>query len=230
MPLHSWNLTPKEAIALQRELAGRVDATRPLGPCRYVGGMDLSYDKLSPISFAAVVVLDARTMAVVEVQGATGLSPFPYVPGLLSFREAPLLLEAWGRLRCRPDVVLIDGQGLAHPRRFGIACHLGLWLDVPTVGCAKSLLIGTYREPGRKRGCSTRLLDGDETIGRVVRTKDGTKPVFVSSGHGVRLEDAVRLVLRCGRGYRIPEPTRQAHLQVNALRRGASTCDDQDSD
>jgi deoxyribonuclease V len=158
-------------------------------------------------------------MTVVERQGAVCDMRFPYVPGLLSFREAPALLEAFAKIESDPDVVLFDGQGLAHPRRFGIASHLGLWLDRPTIGCGKTRLIGKFREPGVKAGAVARLTDNGDTIGMVVRTKHKTKPIFVSVGHRADLGTAVRLVLSCCRGYRIPEPTRQAHLHVNEMRR-----------
>jgi deoxyribonuclease V len=217
--LHSWDLTPKEAVALQRELAGRVDTRKPLERCDLIAGADVSYNRFSPVFYAAVVVLRTSDWSVVEKQDVVRNSPFPYVPGLLSFREGPALVEAFGKLESRPDAVMLDGQGIAHPRRFGIASHLGLWLDVPTLGCAKSLLIGKYKEPGKKRLSKTRLVDGDDVIGSVVRTRDSVKPVFVSVGHRIDQASAVRLVLQSARGYRIPEPTRQAHLHVNVLRR-----------
>jgi deoxyribonuclease V len=218
-PLHSWNLTPKEAVALQRELAGRVDTSRPLGQCEIVAGADVSYNRFSPTCYAAVVVLRTRDWTLIETQGAVSESKFPYVPGLLTFREAPVLLEAFRKLRTMPDAVMLDGQGRAHPRRLGFAAHMGLWLNIPCVGCAKSRLIGTYAEPGMRAGSRTQLMDHGEVIGSVVRTKDHVKPVFVSIGNKIDLASAVRLVLRCCNGYRIPEPIRQAHLHVNALRR-----------
>jgi deoxyribonuclease V len=217
--LHSWDLTPKEAVALQRELAGRVDTRVPLQRCDLIAGADVSYNRFSPIFYAAVVVLRTSDWSIVETQEVVRHSPFPYVPGLLSFREGPALVEAFRKLQCRPDAVMIDGQGIAHPRRFGIASHLGLWLDVPTLGCAKSLLIGKYKEPGKRRQSMTRLMDRDDVIGSIVRTRDTVKPVFVSVGHKIDQASAVRLVLQSARGYRIPEPTRQAHLHVNVLRR-----------
>jgi len=146
------------------------------------------------------------------------------VPGLLSFREAPALLEAFAMLETEPHAVLIDGQGLAHPRRFGVACHLGVWLNRPCVGCAKSRLIGTHRAPALAAGSRRALRDGGEVIGTVLRTRTGVQPLFVSVGHRIDLGSAVALVLRCCRGYRLPEPTRQAHLFVNALRRGDAAC------
>jgi deoxyribonuclease V len=220
--LHSWNLTPTEAVALQRELAGRVDTSRPLGKCDIVAGADVSYSRFSPTCYAAVVVLRTHDWTIIETQGAVADSKFPYVPGLLTFREAPVLLDAFRKLRHTPDAVILDGQGRAHPRRIGFAAHMGLWLNLPTVGCAKSRLLGTFAEPGLKAGSRTQLMDHGEVIGRVVRTKDNVKPVFVSIGNKVDLPSAVRLVLRCCNGYRIPEPTRQAHLHVNALRRAGS--------
>ncbi len=220
--LHPWDLTPTEAVALQRELAGRIETRSPLTACELIAGADVSYNRLSPLFYAAVVVLRTDDWSVVETQSAAGKSSFPYVPGLLSFREAPLVLEAFAKLTIRPDAVMVDGQGYAHPRRFGLACHLGLWLDLPCLGCAKSLLVGTFKEPGKKPGALASLRDGQEVIGKVVRTKFDVKPVFVSVGHRLDLASAVRLVLQSCRGYRIPEPTRQAHLHVNALRRAAN--------
>jgi deoxyribonuclease V len=169
-----------------------------------------------------VVVLRVADLEVVEKQESIRESPFPYIPGLLSFREAPALLEAFAKLKHEPDAVLFDGQGIAHPRRIGIASHVGLWLNKPSVGCAKSLLTGKHREPGKRAGSVTALLDKTEVVGQVVRTKDRVRPLFISAGHLIDLPSAVRLVLQTCRGYRLPEPTRQAHLHVNALRRGAA--------
>jgi deoxyribonuclease V len=212
-------MTPKEAVVLQRELAGRIDTRTPLPKCELIAGADVSYNRFSPIFYAAVVVLRTSDWTIVEKQETVRTTTFPYVPGLLSFREAPALLEVFAKLRTRPDAVMIDGHGLAHPRRFGIASHLGLWLGVPTLGCGKSLLVGKYKEPRTKRGSLAPLMDKDDRIGSIVRTRDGVKPVFVSVGHKIDLASAVRLVLKSARGYRIPEPTRQAHLHVNQLRR-----------
>jgi deoxyribonuclease V len=217
--LHSWDLTPKEAVALQRELAGRVEAGPALEEWKLIAGGDISYNRFSPTIYAAVVVLRRADMSVVEVQTVVGETSFPYIPGLLSFRESPILLEAFAKLKSRPDVVMLDGHGYAHPRRFGYACHVGLCLGVPTLGCAKSRLIGVAREPGKRPGCAVPLRDNGETIGKVVRTRLGVRPVFASVGNHIDLDSAVRVVLASCNGYRIPEPTRQAHLAVNALRR-----------
>ena len=217
--LHDWNLTPTEAVALQRDLAGKVDTRTPLVRCDLVAGADASYNLFSPVFYAVVVVLRTSDWTIVEKQEVVRESPFPYVPGLLSFREAPSLLDAFAKLETKPDAVMIDGQGIAHPRRIGIASHVGLFLELPTVGCAKSRLTGVYKEPRRPRGSLAPLRDKGDVIGSIVRTRDGVKPLFVSVGHKIDQASAVRLVLQCAQGYRIPEPTRQAHLYVNELRR-----------
>jgi deoxyribonuclease V len=208
-------------VTLQKQLAGRIDTHTPLTRCELVAGADVSYNRFSNVFYAGVVVLRMSDLTVVETRKAVRQSPFPYIPGLLSFREAPALLEAFSRIESDPDLIMVDGAGIAHPRRIGIASHLGLWLERPCVGCAKSRLTGTYEEPGRAAGSSTPLLDKGEVIGRVVRTKNGVKPLFISVGHRIDLDSAVRLVLQTCRGYRLPEPTRQAHLFVNEVRREA---------
>jgi deoxyribonuclease V len=220
-PLHGWDLTPTQAVTLQRELASQVETRTPMTHCELIAGADVSYNRFSKVLYAGVVVLRLEDLAIIEEQGIVAEVSFPYVPGLLSFRETPVLLEAFARVQAEPDVVMVDGHGYSHPRRVGYASHLGLWLDRPTIGCAKSRLIGDFKEPGRKAGSVAPLKDRDEIIGGVVRTKTGVKPVFVSVGHRIDLRSAVEIVLAACRGYRIPEPTRQAHLQVNRLRRGA---------
>jgi deoxyribonuclease V len=220
-PLHSWDVSLAEAPQLQRALAQqvRVDVPLPLASCRLVAGADVSYNRFSPIFYAAVVVLRLADGQIVEVQKARREGHFPYVPGLLSFREAPVLLEAFAQVQSAVDVVMVDGQGIAHPRRLGIAAHLGLWLQVPTLGCAKSLLYGRCSEPGPKVGDTAPIEDEQgNVLGVALRTKKGVKPVYVSPGHGIDLSSAVQVVLASCRGYRLPEPTRQAHLQVNAFR------------
>ena len=216
---HDWNVSVAEARALQQELCAGVDERDRLGTVRTVAGIDVSYDRGKLDLFAAVVVLDAATLQVVEVASERQDARFPYVPGYLSFRELPAVLDAWRKLARRPDLVICDGHGRAHPRRFGLACHLGVLLDVPSIGCAKSRLCGSYREPGERRGAATRLLDGSEVIGRVLRTRPGTKPIFASVGHRVSLGTAVRQLLRFAPRHRLPEPIRAAHAEVNRLRR-----------
>jgi deoxyribonuclease V len=218
--LHSWDLTPAQAVALQRALADRVTTDTPLSSCDLIAGADVSNDRFSDTLYAGVVVLRASDLSVVERRGAVARSTFPYVPGLLSFREAPVLLRAFARVESRPDAVICDGQGLAHPRRLGLACHVGLWLDLPCLGCAKTRLTGRYQEPGREPGSRTPLVDGGTVLGSVVRTKTNAGPLFVSPGHRIDLDSTVRWVLATCRRHRLPEPTRLAHLYVNELRRG----------
>lgn len=217
--LHRWDVTPTEAVALQRELASRVDVTTPLTSFATVAGADISYNRYSPVFFACVVVLKLPDLRVVEERTAVVNSTFPYVPGLLSFREAPALLEAFRQLETRPDLVMIDGQGFAHPRRFGIACHMGLWLGVPTLGCAKTRLTGTFEEPGPAAGSTSPLLDRGEVIGTVLRNKDRVAPLFISPGHRIDVASAVKAVRVTTRRHRMPEPTRLAHERVNDFRR-----------
>lgn len=217
-PRHDWDLDPARARSLQETLRRRVVETTGPEEVRLVAGMDVSYDRRSPILFGAVVLLDAKSLEIVETRGVRERARFPYVPGYLSFREAPAVLRAFAGLRRRPDLLICDGHGRAHPRRFGLACHVGVWLDLPTIGCAKSRLVGDHREPGTRRGCHRPLTDGDEVIGEVVRTRDGVRPVYVSVGHRVDLPTARSWVLRLARGTRIPEPIRVAHLEVNRMR------------
>ncbi len=217
--LHSWTLTPDEAVALQTELAGRV-ALAPLGPVRTVAGCDIAYDTFAPILHAAVVVVRLPDLIEVERAVVRADAAFPYVPGLLSFRECPALLSAITTLRTQPDVFMVDGQGIAHPRRFGLACHLGLWLDRPVVGCAKTWLVGDHAEVGPTAGDTTPLTLGGETVGAVVRTADEVRPCFVSPGHLCDVDSAVGLVRRVLSGFRHPVPTRLAHMAANEARRG----------
>jgi len=217
--LHPWNLATKDAIALQRELARRVVLHDELPEVvQLVAGVDVSCSRFAPEVYAAVVIYNLNESAVVELATAQAAESLPYIPGLLSFRELPVVLEAFRRLATIPDVVLVDGQGIAHPRRLGVASHLGLWLDLPTIGCAKSRLCGTHVEPGEQRGSWASLVDEGEEVGRVLRTRDRVRPLYVSLGHRVGLERAAQIVLACGRGYRLPEPTRLAHVESNRLR------------
>ncbi len=207
------------AVAMQRRLAPKLILRGTVRAPRLVAGADLSFRRGSNRFFCAVVVLDGKTMDVVEEAFSEGISRFPYIPGLLSFREIPFILKAFAKLKRSPDVLFLDGHGLAHPRRFGLACHAGLALDVPAIGCAKSLLVGDYDEPGRERGSSSALVFLGRRVGMVLRTRTGVKPVFISQGHRIALAPAVRIALSCARGYRIPEPTRLAHRAVNRFRK-----------
>lgn len=212
-----------EAIRLQEQLRRRV-VMRDEFPraFRTVAGMDVSYDRRSPWIFAAVVILRMPTLDLVDQAAVRTSAAFPYVPGLLSFRESPAGLAAWARLRTRPDCLLCDGHGYAHPRRFGFACHFGLLVGLPTIGCAKRVLVGEYREPGAKRGSLADLVHDGEVVGAATRTRDGARPVFVSAGHRVSLRQAIETVLACSPRCRIPEPIRRAHLLVNHLRHTAN--------
>lgn len=216
---HSWSLTPRAAIALQRKLARSVQATKPDYDLRFVAGLDAAFSADGKQCLAAVVLWDRDEQLVIEQHTAARKLTFPYIPGLLSFREAPALLAAVRKLRRTPDALMCDGQGLAHPRRFGIASHLGVICGLPTIGCAKSRLCGEETEPAMPRGSWTPLLDGDEEIGAVVRTQNGVKPVYVSAGHRCDLPTARELVLACAMRHRLPEPTRLADRLVTAAKR-----------
>lgn len=217
---HPWDISPPAARALQQELAGLVVRETDMGPVNRVAGIDVGYRDGK--AWAAVVVLSYPELAVVDYVLAWREVSFPYVPGLLSFREGPAALDALERLASDPDLLIFDGQGLAHPRRFGLACHVGLRADLPSIGCAKSRLVGAYEEPGPEKGSYSLLLDGGETVGAVVRTRPGVKPVFVSTGHRVDLETAIQYVLACCPGYRLPEPIRQAHRVAGGRLPGSS--------
>lgn len=209
--LHSWDLSPAEAIALQKQFAPQVKDDQPLdlSKIRTVAGVDVSVK--NDISQAAVVVLSFPELHVLETITARMPTPFPYIPGLLSFREGPVLVQAFEQLQQTPDVFLFDGMGRAHPRRIGIASHLGLWLSKPTIGCGKTHLLGSYQPPSPTRGSASELVDRGEIIGAVLCTKDNVKPVYISVGHLADLETALDLVLRCTLHYRLPEPIRAAH-------------------
>ncbi|HET8728776.1 MAG TPA: deoxyribonuclease V [Alphaproteobacteria bacterium] len=213
----------KAASELQRRMAGRVLDDDAFGPVRCLGGADVSQNRWDPekMIHAAIVVLDLPTLRLAASAGTTARARFPYVPGFLGFREAPSLVEAWRALPAPPDLLFVDGHGLSHPRGLGIATHLGVLLDRPTIGVAKTILIGSPAGPlGPEPGDRTPLVWQGRTIGMVVRTKRRANPLYVSVGHRVALGTAVEWVLRTARGYRLPEPIRQAHLAANALRRG----------
>lgn len=215
--LHPWNVTPTEAREIQDRFRNHVlqKNVARLRHIRHVAGVDVSIKKNRVI--AAIVVLDFSSLEIVASSIHRQPVRFPYVPGLLTFRECPALLAAYEKIRVEPDLVLVDGQGIAHPRRFGLAAHLGVLLGKPTIGCAKSRLIGVYEEPHEKAGCYTDLFDGEELIGAVMRTRTNVKPLFISVGHKIELPTALDLVLNCCRGYRLPEPTRLAHQSAGGL-------------
>jgi deoxyribonuclease V len=208
---HRWDLSPREAMALQLAWRGRVVRDDRLGSVRHVAGVDVGFEDDNRVTRAAVAVLEVPSLALCDFAVAREPTCFPYVPGLLSFREIPAVLSAFARLATTPDLLLCDGQGIAHPRRFGIASHLGVLLDVPTIGVAKKRLVGTHGAVPEGRGEWTPLRDEEEVIGAVLRTRAGVKPLFVSVGHRVSLATAVSWVLACTTRYRLPETTRHAH-------------------
>ncbi len=215
---HAWNLKAPEAIALQKTLAGQLSTQTPNVDFRNIAGLDAAFSRDGRFCIGAVVVWDIASGSIIEKHGAKAELQMPYIPGLLTFREAPALLAALTKLKTAPDALLCDGQGIAHPRRLGIAAHLGLLCDLPSIGCAKSRLTGSYEMPAEHRGSSSPLIDKGERIGTVLRTRDRVKPIFVSVGHKMDLASAERIVLQCLRGLRLPEPTRLADKYVAELK------------
>ena len=220
--LHDWHVTPAQGLELQRSLAGWVSAENAIGSPKLIAGVDISAIDSRGEAVGAIVVMSYPDLAKVEVQVVRQKVDFPYVPGLLSFRECPLILAACENLVSTPDVLLVDGQGVAHPRRFGLACHVGVLLGIPTIGCAKSRLFGKHDVVQGKAGDFAQLVDGDEVIGAALCTKDRCNPLYVSVGHGVDLPAAIYWTLQCCRGKRIPEPLRLAHLAAGGKLQDAS--------
>jgi len=219
--LHSWQISIAQTLDLQRRLAAQVSRSSEVIAPHLIAGVDIAVEKGHGMATGAVVVLSYPEFIVVETKVVQGRLDFPYIPGLLSFRESPLILAACESHSITPDLVLVDGQGVAHPRRFGLASHLGLFLDMPTIGCAKSRLCGKHEEPGIEAGSYAEVVDKGETIGVALRTRPGVKPVYVSTGHKVDLGTAIYWVLECCRGYRLPEPLRLAHQAAGGkLERG----------
>ena len=216
--LHSWDLTYKEAVDVQKRLRSRL-ILKPFGKSiRFVGGADVSYSKKSHCLFAAIVILDIEKMEIIETVSEQGEENLPYIPGLLSFREIPILLEALKKLQHIPDLFILDGQGIAHPQGLGLASHFGLLVDLPTVGCAKSKLVGEYKPFQKRRGKYSYLYLKGKRVGAVVCTKDGINPVFVSPGHKMDILSSINVILKSCQGYRLPEPVRKAHSRATSLR------------
>ena len=212
--IHPWALNEAEAIDLQHKLALRVERTDRLSAIRTVAGVDVAYDKHSNKLIAAAVILDAETLTIISCVTAEDNEQFPYIPGLFSFRELPPIAKALQKLEVTPDLIVCDGQGIAHPRRFGLACHLGVLFDIPTIGCGKSLLIGEAEPSDKKRGTTTPLYDHGEVIGCTLYTQDNTRPVYVSIGHRISLATACEWILKLSPKYRLPETTRAADHAV----------------
>jgi deoxyribonuclease V len=215
---HPWELTIKQARLVQQQLASEVILEDCLpDQIRYVAGIDVGFEDAGRITRAAVTILDYESLRLVDSSLTKIKTTFPYIPGYLSFRELPAVLKAFAGIKIPPDIVLCDGQGIAHPRRLGVASHFGVLTGIPSIGVAKSRLIGTHKEPGERKGSKTLLYDGKEKIGYVLRTRDNVKPLYISPGHKITLQSACRIVLRCTTRYRLPETTRQAHhLASNA--------------
>ncbi len=218
---HRWDVSPKEAIHIQESLRHRLQLDIYPKRVDTVAGIDVSYNRGSHQLYAAIVTLDIKNgppFPLIEKATGSYKTDFPYIPGLLSFREIPVVLKAWERLSIRPDCIICDGQGIAHPRRFGIASHLGLIVDLPSIGCAKSLLTGTYRDPPTPRGGQVPLVDKEEVVGAIIRSKKDVSPIYISQGHKITLHRAIEIVLSADTGYRLPEPIRMAHRLVNQKR------------
>lgn len=221
--IHSWNVNLASARKIQLQLAEKLVLKGELNPS-LIAGADCAFSERKNLAYAVAVVYDLTRNQVIEVVKTKSRIHFPYVPGYLSFREGPALLKAFSQLKTKPEAIIFDGQGVAHPRRMGIASHLGLWLKIPSLGCAKTRLYGDCKIPGPKAGSWEYLFDGNNIIGAVVRTRDKVKPVFVSPGHLLSLESAIRIVLNSVRGYRIPEPARLAHLFANRFKKEDEQC------
>jgi deoxyribonuclease V len=217
-PLHSWNVSSKKAIQIQETLRDTVILKKSFSNVRTVGGGDVAYARNEDRLVGAIVVLSFPQMETLEVATATGKTSFPYIPGLLTFREGPILLKAFQKLEMKPDIMIFDGQGIAHPRGLGLASHMGLCLDLPSIGCAKTPLIGEFAMPGPRRGDFESIRKGEKGLGAVLRTRDGVNPLFVSPGHCLDLRTSIQIILACCRGFRIPEPLRLAH-QLSRLQR-----------
>jgi deoxyribonuclease V len=215
--LHGWEVSVARAREIQLNLAKKVVTEGEVINPHLIAGIDISAPDAQGVARGAVVALRYPELSIVEVEIAQGKVTMPYIPGLLSFRESPLILAACEKLYNVPDIILIDGQGIAHPRRVGLASHVGLFLDLPTIGCAKSILCGQHRPVGEEAGSHAELLDNGELIGAALRTKSGVRPIYVSVGHKIDLASALQWVINCCRGYRLPEPTRLAHLAAGGM-------------
>lgn len=214
---HPWDISPKRAMEIQRRLAGLISTDPLCGPVGTVAGTDCAFLDAGGKIAAVAVLCDANSMEVLESRSVILPCTFPYIPGLLSFREAPAVIAAIEKLSVRPDLLMCDGQGIAHPRGLGLASHVGLLLDLPSIGVAKSRLCGSHRVPGANRRCRTQLAHNGRVVGAVVRTRTGVKPLWISVGHRMSLPDAIAWTLRCGRGVRLPEPTRRADQLVGRI-------------
>lgn len=219
LPPHRWDVSPADAIRIQKALRPCTQTQGKIHQPQLVAGADIALDKGNNIGYAGAIVFTFPHLEEIERQWIAGPITFPYIPGLLTFREGPLLIQLFQKLQHTPDLIFFDGQGLAHPRRMGIATHMGLLLGIPSIGCGKSRLIGTHKQPGPRKGNRAALKHAGETLGVALRTKDNVKPIYLSIGHALELQQATRLTLRCCDGYRIPRPTRLADHFVGQIRK-----------
>ena len=219
-PLHPWNVSVKEAIRIQEVLKDKIILKKDFSKLKAIGGGDVAYSKNGNRLFGAIAVLSFPHMEVIDLATADEKITFPYMSGLLSFREGPILIKTFQRLRIKPDVMIFDGQGIAHPRRMGLASHMGLWLDLPSIGCAKTPLWGEFLNPGPLEGSFEWIGQKGKKIGAVLRTKEKVKPLFISPGHRIDLLTSIRLVLESCQGFRIPEPLRKAHQASRSMMHG----------
>jgi len=220
-PLHSWNVSVEEAIRIQEVLKERIILTKTFSKVKTIGGGDVAYSEDGNLLVGSIVVLSFTNMEILDAATADGKIPFPYIPTLLSFREGPILIKTFQRLKIKPDVMIYDGQGVAHPRRMGLASQMGLWFDLPSIGCAKTPLLNEFISPGLLKGSFEWIRREGEKVGAVLRTKEKIKPLFVSPGHLIDLSTSIQLILESCRGYRIPEPLRQAHQLAERISHGA---------
>jgi len=218
--LHEWDLSVADARSIQNRFSSKIVLKNQFSQIGLIAGADIAIDVENNEGIAGVIVYTFPDLQVIEKKYAQRKVTYPYVPGLLSFRESPLLLDVMKKVEQEPDLIVFDGQGIAHPRSFGIASHMGLLLNKPTIGCAKSLLFGKYKEPGKEAGSVSKLCSGNKIIGAVVRSRESVKPIFISPGHKIDLKTAIQIMLKCCDGYRIPKPTREADHFVNAIKRG----------
>jgi deoxyribonuclease V len=217
-PTDYENLSPAQAIAYQQELRKNIQIKPMETPIRTIAGADISFNKFSEVVYAGIVLFSYPDLHIIGHYTAISRTKFPYISGLLAFREVPALLEAWSKISIKPDLLVLDGQGIAHERRMGIATHFGLVTEAPTIGSAKSRLTGLYEEPANRAFAQSPMYDKGELVGVALRSKRNCNPIYISPGHNINMEQSVDVIKNCIRGYRIPEPTRQAHLLVNKIR------------
>lgn len=225
-PLHSWDVSSEEAIRIQEAFKDQIILKKTFSKVRTIGGGDAAYSKDGKFLFGAIAVLSFPEMEIIDTATADGKTFFPYIPGLLSFREGPILIETFQRLGLKPDVMIYDGQGIAHPRGMGFASHMGLWLDVPSIGCAKTPLVDQFVSPGLSRGSFEWIRRKGRKVGAVLRTKENVKPLFISPGHRIDLLTSNQLILESCKGFRFPEPLRKAHQLAERAARNAQGIED----